>query len=128
MPMIIALMSKMVDYVTFLVKEILNVLIRNQTWSLAWILLFEIMHLCRDFYCTTIINMFSYRAFQNKPGSRVLLCRTQLLFKLKDIYTEYPPNTQVFIPKIYLADFGRSAKFPDFSIFFFFFFLEKKVL
>ena len=60
-----------------------------------------------------------YRAFQNKPTSRVLLCRTQLLFKLKDIYTEYPPNTQVCIPKKYLADFGRSAKFFDFSIFFF---------
>ena len=65
-----------------------------------------------------------YRAFQNKPTSRVLLCRTQLLFKLKDIYTEYPPNTQVCIPKKYLADFGRSAKFFDFSIFFFF--LSKK--
>ena len=62
----------------------------------------------------------SYRAFQNKLTHYILLCRTQLLFKLKDIYTEYPSNTQVCIPKKYLADFGRSASFFDFSIFFFF--------
>ena len=47
-----------------------------------------------------------------------MLCRTQLLFKLLDIYGAYPPNTYKFDPQKYLAGFGRSAKHLDFPIFF----------